>query len=94
MFFEYYARNLERICKEYQARPHWGKVHFMSNHELAQVFPKWSDFLKYRNQMDPKGMFLNPFLESLFTPVSTGPKGSEKKTTSMNFFFNGMINSQ
>jgi len=48
------------------ARFHWGK-HF--NHgakEIDQLYPKFTDFKALRENMDPKGIFVNKFLAKTF----------------------------
>jgi hypothetical protein len=38
----------------------------MTAHKLAAAYPRWHDFLRLRAELDPNGMFLNPYLEGLF----------------------------
>lgn len=57
---------IEPIFQKYQARPHWGKIHQLGHKELEPLYPKWHDFLKLRQELDPKNKFLNPYLERMF----------------------------
>jgi len=45
-------------------RVHPGKRFMMRKELLATQYPKYRDFLKIREKMDPKGIFLNDFLRS------------------------------
>jgi len=58
---EYYAA-CESIFKAYGGRPHWGKVHYLDGSTLANLYPRWSDWWRVRDGLDPKGVFLNDFL--------------------------------
>jgi len=73
MPYQDYFSHIEEIFKRYQGRPHWGKMHTRTAGELAELYPRWHDFRRVRAQLDPRGMFLNDYLRSLFdagTPVS------------------------
>jgi FAD/FMN-containing dehydrogenase len=57
-----YFDDVEAIFRNHSGRPHWGKLHQMNAAQLAPLYPKWAAFQKVRAQLDPKGVFLNPFL--------------------------------
>ncbi len=57
---------VEPIFWKYQGRPHWGKLHTLSARELRELYPRFDDFVRMRNQADPKGRFLNDFARKLF----------------------------
>jgi FAD/FMN-containing dehydrogenase len=61
-----YFKDIEPIFRAYGGRPHWGKKHTLKAAELQTLYPRWSDFLRVRAQMDPAGTFLNPYLRELF----------------------------
>lgn len=65
MPYETYFACVESIMRSYGGRPHWGKLHAMKAGELKSVYPKWKEFSDVRKQLDPKGIFLNPYLEQL-----------------------------
>lgn len=60
-----YFLSMETIFKKYQGRPHWGKWHNLGIKELEQVYPKFHDFRKLRERLDPQGVFLNSHLKHL-----------------------------
>lgn len=60
-----YFAACEAIFKQFDGRPHWGKVHYLSGTELAQRHPRWEQWWQVRDQVDPDGLFLNPYLRSL-----------------------------
>ena len=66
MPFEGYFDAVQAICLNHGGRPHWGKVHSLKAAQLARLYPRWDDFLALREKMDPKGLFLTPYLRGLF----------------------------
>lgn len=63
MEFEPYFREIEQIFREYEGRPHWGKLHFREAADLAPSFPRWDDFQAVREQLDPNRTFSNAYVE-------------------------------
>jgi len=61
-----YLRACDDLFAEFEGRPHWGKIHFMTAERLAGLFPRYEDFLAARTRYDPRGVFLNPHTEGLF----------------------------
>lgn len=57
---------IEPIFWRYGGRPHWGKLHNLSAHALAKLYPKWCEFQQLREVLDPQQKFLNPYLHHLF----------------------------
>ncbi len=66
MEYEEYFKDMEEIMQKYAGRPHWGKMHSVSKDHLANLYPKLADFLQVRERLDPKGIFLNDYLQELF----------------------------
>lgn len=64
--FRPYFLAMENIFKKHGGRPHWGKWHSMNHNEFEKCYPKWNDFKQLRLQLDPKGLWLNPYLKGLF----------------------------
>lgn len=56
----------DAILDRYDARPHWGKHHFMTPERLQRIYPEYDAFRKLRREMDPRGVFLNDHLAQLF----------------------------
>jgi FAD-linked oxidoreductase len=61
---DYFGR-MESIMLEYGGRPHWGKMHTQKADSLKLKYPKWDDFQKIREQLDPNQMFISPYLKGL-----------------------------
>lgn len=61
-----YFQQMQNIFKRHGGRPHWGKWHSLTHDDLEKVYPKWQDFHKVRQELDPKGLWLNPHLRSMF----------------------------
>lgn len=66
MPFERYFDAAQAICLNHGGRPHWGKMHGLAARDLAPRYPHWHDFLALRERLDPKGLFLTPYLRRLF----------------------------
>jgi len=58
-----YFEGVEAIMKSFDGRPHWGKMHFRDAASLAQTYPRFGDFVAVRDQLDPKRLFANGYLE-------------------------------
>ncbi len=61
-----YFDQMEKIFKRHGGRPHWGKWHTLTHDDLAERYPRWDDFKKIRQGLDPHGIWLNDHLRSLF----------------------------
>ncbi len=66
---QYYRRPHERyffavedIAREVGGRPHWGKLHYRSADELAELYPRFGEFQRIRDRMDPERRFGNDYL--------------------------------
>jgi len=58
--------DVEAIFRNYQGRPHWGKIHTHRGAELSDLYPMWETFLDVRQRLDPDGVFLNEYLCEIF----------------------------
>ncbi|WP_444921717.1 D-arabinono-1,4-lactone oxidase [Microbulbifer sp. CnH-101-G] len=61
-----YFVNLEieqMSLRKYGARPHWGKNSVAIFEDMPSRFPKWSQFLDAKAELDPENVFTNPFWE-------------------------------
>ena len=63
MPYRHYFRTFESIARAVGGRPHWGKVHRLTAADLRERYPRFDDFLRVREQVDPAGAFGNPYLE-------------------------------
>ncbi len=62
---EYFAAFWD-ILRDYEARPHWGKMHRLTADDLRRVYPRFDDFLAVRDRLDPGRTFANPYTEQVF----------------------------
>lgn len=62
---EPYFRAVEQIMQARGGRPHWGKMHWRTADDLADAYPKFDDFRELRERLDPRGVFLNPYLRGV-----------------------------
>jgi FAD/FMN-containing dehydrogenase len=61
-----YLRDVDRLLGEFDARVHWGKLHFLTREQLHERYPRAADFIAVRRELDPGGVFLNEHLRPLF----------------------------
>lgn len=61
-----YLRDVDRLLGEFDARVHWGKLHFLTREQLLERYPRAEDFVEIRRRLDPGGVFLNEHLRPLF----------------------------
>jgi FAD-linked oxidoreductase len=63
---EPFFRDVEDILRAYNARPHWGKMHYRDAEELSKLYPRWDEFIALRNQLDPQRTFSNAYSDTVF----------------------------
>ncbi|KAI7866427.1 L-gulono-gamma-lactone oxidase [Spinellus fusiger] len=61
--YKKYWKAYEDIMRSYGGRPHWAKAHGQSREALEAVYPKFNEFIRVRDQLDPQNMFVNNYLE-------------------------------
>jgi hypothetical protein len=64
--YEPYLREVDRLLGEFDARVHWGKLHFLTREQLLERYPQADAFVETRRRLDPGGTFLNAHLRPLF----------------------------
>lgn len=58
-----YFRAFDALMRTYDGRPHWGKMHFRTADDLRPAYPRFDDFLRVRDELDPARRFTNRYLE-------------------------------
>ena len=61
-----YLRSVDALLADFDARVHWGKLHFLTRERLEALYPRAGDFIAIRRELDPDGVFLNDHLRPLF----------------------------
>jgi FAD/FMN-containing dehydrogenase len=61
-----YLRDVDALLSDFDARPHWGKLHFLTRDRIAHAYPEFQAFDAVRRELDPDGIFLNASLGQLF----------------------------
>lgn len=61
-----YFTAMSEIADRHDGRPAWGSMHGKRAAELTQLYPQFKEFLHARQELDPRGVFLNPHLTGLF----------------------------
>jgi FAD/FMN-containing dehydrogenase len=64
--YEPYLRSVDRLLGTFDARVHWGKLHYLTRPQLHARYPQAGAFIDIRRRLDPAGTFLNAHLEELF----------------------------
>jgi FAD-linked oxidoreductase len=65
-----YFTAVEDALREFDARPHWGKRHFLTAAQLRELYPRWDDFQAVRKRLDPDGVFANAYVERVLGPLA------------------------
>jgi FAD-linked oxidoreductase len=58
-----YFTAVEDIMRGFGGRPHWGKMHTQTAETLRELYPRFDDFLRVRDELDPERRFSNPYLD-------------------------------
>jgi len=66
--YQEYFRAFESIAAAVGGRPHWGKMHTLDAKRLAELYPRFADFLRVRDETDPERRFANAYLEQVLGP--------------------------
>jgi FAD/FMN-containing dehydrogenase len=61
-----YLRSVDALLAQFDARVHWGKLHFLDSERLHALYPEADEFIAVRRELDPEGVFLNDHLRPLF----------------------------
>ncbi|MWA00031.1 FAD-binding protein [Actinomadura sp. LD22] len=61
-----YFRGVEKLLTDLDGRPHWGKLHTRDAIYLEKVYPRFSDFQRLRDELDPDRRFANPYTRQVF----------------------------
>jgi FAD/FMN-containing dehydrogenase len=64
--YQDYFRLFESIATAAGGRPHWGKMHTRDAAYLAAAYPRFTDFLRLRDECDPARLFANLYLQQVF----------------------------
>jgi len=64
---EYFA-GVEQIMRDFGGRPHWGKLHSQTAETLHELYPRFDDFSRVRDELDPERRFANPYLDRVLGP--------------------------
>jgi L-gulonolactone oxidase len=57
-----YFTGVEDILRSYDGRPHWGKLNTRTAADLEPAYPRWAEFQKTRDRLDPDRVFANDYL--------------------------------
>jgi FAD/FMN-containing dehydrogenase len=60
-----YLRDVDEMLQDFDARAHWGKIHFLTRERVAALYPGFEEFVAVRREFDPHGVFLNDHTRAL-----------------------------
>jgi FAD-linked oxidoreductase len=63
--YQAYFAAFESIAVAAGGRPHWGKLHTLDSGRLSALYPRFADFLRVRDEVDPDRRFANPYLDQV-----------------------------
>ena len=55
----------ESIFRAAGGRPHWGKMHSLGAADLAELYPRFDDFVAVRDEVDPQRVFRNVYTDQI-----------------------------
>ena len=58
-----YFRAVDRLMRDFDGRPHWGKIHFHDARDLVARYSKFDAFRQVREELDPHRVFANDYLD-------------------------------
>ena len=60
-----YLRDFDSVLQDFQARAHWGKIHFLTRDRITDLYPEYEAFLQVRREFDPDNVYLNEHAREL-----------------------------
>jgi L-gulonolactone oxidase len=64
---------VEGIAGQAGGRPHWGKLHGLDAAMLRTRYPRFEEFVRVRDRLDPGGLFRNDYLDRVLgVPLDAG----------------------
>ena len=73
--YQAYFALFESIVAGVGGRPHWGKMHTLDAARLRELYPRFGDFVRIRDEVDPDGRFTNPYLDRVLGRGLRPPAG-------------------
>ena len=70
---------VQRTLAAFDARPHWGKMHWLGARELAQLYPRFRTSRGAR-AVDPDGVLMTPYLPHLLGLTAPGSPPSGERS--------------
>ena len=55
--------SFENVMLKYGGRPHWAKAHPMKPEDLRRTYPRFDDFVRVLQQVDPNGLLRNAYIQ-------------------------------
>ncbi|WP_425839005.1 D-arabinono-1,4-lactone oxidase [Streptomyces fractus] len=75
---ERWLRAAEQVLAGMGGRPHWAKQHGLDASVLRDLYPRWDDFHRVREALDPDGLFLSPYTRRLLIGPSAPHRPADR----------------
>lgn len=82
--YRQYFQAYEQIMLSLGGRPHWAKAFELTEKDFLKLYPQWPQFVKIRQQLDPNGVFANPFVKRVFDQSLTSQHNNNNNNTNNN----------
>jgi len=69
----------ESIVIRHGGRPHWAKAHPFTPTELREAYPKFDDFTKVMENVDPLGVWRNEYIQRHLVGKEVGWRTFKKR---------------
>lgn len=76
---EPYFRLVAKVLEPYGPRPHWGKLHELDAELLRTRYPRFDEFVRLRDRLDPRGVFSNRYLDRVLGPPDSSNIGKRSE---------------
>ncbi len=60
-----FLRAVDQTLSQWNPRPHWGKMNYLDHQRFLNAYPQSASFLAVREELDPKGLFLNDYSRTI-----------------------------
>ena len=76
-----FLRAVEEVLATQGGRPHWGKYFEEPLYDWPALYPRWADFRRVRDELDPTHRFANAFADGLLDRADGTTASTDRWTT-------------
>ncbi|BGO95231.1 D-arabinono-1,4-lactone oxidase [Rhodotorula toruloides] len=75
----YFSHFATLLHTSFSGKPHWAKSHHLSPSDLRALYPRFDDFLRVRERVDPRGVLVNEYVRRHLVDECAAGKAEEGK---------------